>query len=447
MAADKKQEGHLVLDAGAFITGCRVWEYAAQLYAVHEIKKEVRDAKARQMLDSGLFDLQLLEPSREAFRRVVAFARATGDYAALSAVDLKVLALTLQLELEQNGERFVREAPQRPVFAAQAPSLAGGLPKAATKKGGKGGGKGRGKGKGNGGKGPAKSKKRATEGTEKESTAEETETETETVNEAEAETGRAEESVAEKESSGGEEKTAEVESAAAESAAADAERETAAATSADVASAADEEEEEEEEDEGEWVTPDNFVAVVLGNSQDIEAADDKELQRVHVSCLTTDFAMQNVLLQMGLRVTSVEGLRIHRTKTWILRCIACFKVVQDRERLFCPHCGHDSLRKISVSVDESGAVQYYNSQKQVSIRGTRYSLPKPKGGRYGASQEPITCEDQLLKRGRRRKERKVDPFDPEFVFASKQRNARAGVGVGRRGNPNESRRRGKGKKK
>ena len=41
--------------------------------------------------------------------------------------------------------------------------------------------------------------------------------------------------------------------------------------------------------------------------------------------MTADFAMQNVLLQMGLGLVGVEGKRIERVKSWVLRCHACFK--------------------------------------------------------------------------------------------------------------------------
>ena len=44
------------------------------------------------------------------------------------------------------------------------------------------------------------------------------------------------------------------------------------------------------------------------------------------ACTTTDFAMQNVLLQMNLEILLVDGIRIHRMKTWVMRCGACFMV-------------------------------------------------------------------------------------------------------------------------
>lgn len=43
------------------------------------------------------------------------------------------------------------------------------------------------------------------------------------------------------------------------------------------------------------------------------------------ACVTTDFSMQNVLMQMGLNVISVDGMLIRAAKQWVLRCMACFK--------------------------------------------------------------------------------------------------------------------------
>jgi RNA-binding protein NOB1 len=41
--------------------------------------------------------------------------------------------------------------------------------------------------------------------------------------------------------------------------------------------------------------------------------------------MTTDFAMQNVLMHMGLSLVGVDGKKIDKVKTWVLRCHACFK--------------------------------------------------------------------------------------------------------------------------
>lgn len=47
-----------------------------------------------------------------------------------------------------------------------------------------------------------------------------------------------------------------------------------------------------------------------------------------VSIVTADFAMQNVILQLGLQLVSPDGRRIRRISRWALRCSACFKVTK-----------------------------------------------------------------------------------------------------------------------
>lgn len=83
--------------------------------------------------------------------------------------------------------------------------------------------------------------------------------------------------------------------------------------------------------EGEWITPAN---VALHKSRALNLLPDedkksgkgrKQEETVAVGCMTADFAMQNVILQMGLSLVGVEGKRIQKVKNWVLRCHACFK--------------------------------------------------------------------------------------------------------------------------
>ena len=77
-----------------------------------------------------------------------------------------------------------------------------------------------------------------------------------------------------------------------------------------------------------------------------------------VSIITADFAMQNVALQMGLRLVTPDGRRINRLSKWVLRCAACFQVTKVRLppilfcccdcmllRLPCPHPPTPILRR------------------------------------------------------------------------------------------------------
>ena len=130
------------------------------------------------------------------------------------------------------------------------------------------------------------------------------------------------------------------------------------------------------------------------------------------ACATTDFAMQNVMLQMNLILLSTEGMRIRRLKSWVIRCGACFKIHgadQDfkdetnhfMKRLFCSHCGSgDMMQRISASVDgKTGRLKLHFSKRKQgrhhSIRGTKFSLPKPgSGNKYKG--DLLLREDQLL---------------------------------------------------
>ena len=47
-----------------------------------------------------------------------------------------------------------------------------------------------------------------------------------------------------------------------------------------------------------------------------------------ITCVTADFAMQNVLLQMGLQLQAPNGLRLKRVSRFVQRCSACFFIVK-----------------------------------------------------------------------------------------------------------------------
>jgi len=43
------------------------------------------------------------------------------------------------------------------------------------------------------------------------------------------------------------------------------------------------------------------------------------------ACMTGDYAMQNVALQMGLNLINMDGGGVRQVKMWILRCHGCFR--------------------------------------------------------------------------------------------------------------------------
>ncbi|KAJ6851165.1 RNA-binding protein NOB1 [Iris pallida] len=114
-----------------------------------------------------------------------------------------------------------------------------------------------------------------------------------------------------------------------------------------------------------------------------------------VACVTSDYAMQNVILQIGLRLLAPGGMQIRQLNRWVLKCHACNKVTQEIGRIFCPKCGNGgTLRKVSVTVGENGVVVAARRQRFI-LRGTKFSLPMPQGGREAVTKNPILREDQL----------------------------------------------------
>ncbi|NXM76383.1 NOB1 protein, partial [Serilophus lunatus] len=172
------------------------------------------------------------------------------------------------------------------------------------------------------------------------------------------------------------------------------------------------EEEEEESDEEGWITPSN-----LKQAQQDTGHCDTAPVGVQVGCVTTDFAMQNVLLQLGLHVLAVNGMLIRQARSYILRCHGCFRTTSDMAKVFCPHCGNKTLKKVSVSVSEDGSLHMHFSRnpKVLNPRGLRYPLPAPQGGKH--ANNPQLVEDQRFPQQRlsRKARQKTDVFDPDYL--------------------------------
>ena len=190
------------------------------------------------------------------------------------------------------------------------------------------------------------------------------------------------------------------------------------------------------EDEIGWITPENIAEVTAKHKGEFETATTKK-----VGCVTTDFAMQNVIIQMGMNLISVDGMAIKKLKQWILKCHSCNKVTKDMSKLFCPHCGNTTLLKLPVTINADGTIKYHpNYKAKITTRGSKYPLPPPKGGREHT--DLILSEDEYnrVSKLHRTKNNSIDAFDPEYSFASNKstKNDNVVVGYGKK-NPNISR--------
>ncbi|KAJ6652514.1 hypothetical protein lerEdw1_011484 [Lerista edwardsae] len=435
---------HVVADAGAFLRGAPLQEIGRNIYTIREVVAEIRDKETRRRLAVLPYELRFKQPFPEYVRLVTEFSKKTGDYPSLSATDIQVLALTYQLEAEIVGAGHLKKEPEQVTVSStkqhpEAPVHVAGfhLPSKAKCAGGK-----RSPGAVRGGEG--------------------------------ADSGGPENAAfgsflywRNPLPSIEEDLQELLASAPPTPAPAPPLPRSSACPSpclqalgqpvpqrADAACVQSQESDTEEgpgggggSDEEGWITPSN-----LQQTQQQMGLGAEEPAGVQVGCVTTDFAMQasvgcsgavrvalrgrltpsrlhehtqclleqecrNVLLQLGLHVLAVNGLLIRHTRSHVLRCHGCFKTTSEMTRLFCPHCGNKTLKKVAVSVGDDGSLHMHFSHnpKVLNPRGLRHSLPAPQGGKH--PNNPHLTEDQRFPQQRlsRKARQKTDVFDPDYT--------------------------------
>ncbi|XP_043072768.1 RNA-binding protein NOB1 [Puntigrus tetrazona] len=396
---------HVVADAGAFLKRAPLQEIGKNIYTLKDVVEEIRDKPTKRSLAFLPYKLNFKEPFPEHVRFVTEFAKKTGDYPSLSATDIKVLALTYQLEIENVGTEHLKTEPEKKVQICSTqrhPETPVGIA---------------------GFHFPSKkSSNSANTGVQSPPTTNEPQ-DPESSQFNSFQFWRS--------------PLPSIESDLLELLAADAitvtEKLECVDLSADSQLAESEEDDgtnedqHEEEEEGEessdeedgddgggWITPSNIKQVQMDAGNWGPTAD------VKVGCMTTDFAMQNVLIQIGLHVLSVNGMLIKYTRSYILRCHACFKTTTNMNKSFCPHCGNNTLKKVAVSIDEDGAMQMHFSRnpKVLNPKGKRYSLPLPQGGKH--SNNPHLVGDQRFPQQRlsKKSRQKTNVFDPDYLAGS-----------------------------
>ncbi|KOX78028.1 RNA-binding protein NOB1 [Melipona quadrifasciata] len=160
-----------------------------------------------------------------------------------------------------------------------------------------------------------------------------------------------------------------------------------------------------------WITSENISRIKKELDSDF-----LEQKSVTVACLTMDFAMQNVLKQIGLNVVALDGRIIKQMRTYIFRCHACYKTTSIMTKVFCPNCGNKTLKKVAVTINQGGKQEIHiNFRRPLSKKGKRFSLPLPKGGKH--ANNPILCEDQPLpdQRPSRLARTKNNPLEDDHI--------------------------------
>lgn len=496
-----QQRRTIVLDSGALIGGSDSLFAARGLVDAHgsaveggedseqidfvtvaEVVHEVRDARARARLALLEGSLSLKNPSAEALAAVAEFSKATGDYPALSRVDMRVLALTWMLEVAKNGKKYLKEKPAEPVFAKQSTvSLQESLRQLEVAESREKSERERELAQSDGwsvvqsGRSKKKGSRRSPARKHKPSNPQASEQQ----NSAATEWQKRNETAVQ----------AEIPAPEAAASSAKLVRDTAASPSDDLkgmekgdmshddgtpaegrniesaptatpslhsadtkvceeaGEASDAEDSDFSDDGVGWINQENLddhLAHDVGSTTMDGALQDR------VGCVTTDFAMQNVMLQMGLQLLGVDGRRvIASVRRYALRCQACGQVTRELERQFCGNCGNAAFTRVSFAVNKKGVARIYLSSKfQPRLRGTKYSIPMPRGGRH--NKDLILREDQIdptkIRRAEKQRERMtVDVLDPNAAYASGAKHVTHRpfvVGYGSR-NPNVSKPRSK----
>ncbi|KAI9032769.1 Nin one binding Zn-ribbon like-domain-containing protein [Phycomyces nitens] len=394
----------LIIDTNAIVNGLSLRSLAEEFYTCPEVMAEVRSSHSRDFLTRLPFEILIEQPSEESMKAVVEFSKKTGDYASLSIPDLKVLALAHTFAMKAPGHEDIRSEPLKTRPTGFLPSAPPPAPtkkqmkvepepeadedgwEVATSKKKKPVKKGPTPKKV---KGPAPAPSAAKEEVKEAPKEEVKESPKEEVKEAPKEAVKE----APKEKDPVEYLVQSVN---------------------DVI--IDENVDDDDSDAGEWITPDNveeFQAVQLG----VTPEEMRKPKRMEVACVTSDFAMQNVLLQMNMNLVSAGGHRITKVKNWVLRCHACFAVTTNMEKKFCPKCGNASLMRVSCSTNSKGQIVYYLKRNyNYNLRGTKYDIPNPKGGRQVNNLVLREDQNEYVKATRGHQKKKlVDLFDPDFT--------------------------------
>ncbi|KAH8652297.1 Nin one binding Zn-ribbon like-domain-containing protein [Xylariales sp. PMI_506] len=434
----------LIIDTGPLIKNdppvSTLLAQAEELYTLPSVIPEIRDEATRTRVETQLLPfLKLRSPKPESVKFVTDFARRTGDLEVLSRPDLHLIALAYELECERNGGdwRLRKEPNQKRVNGRSPAQLA--KDAEAAKEGG-----------------VAAADSAAPEEEETSTAVDDAVAVDQSAelpkDETPAPEGPADQSPPVEETLESEAISEKLDALALEPEGDVAPVESTSPEEAVISEQAAEEDanEEEEDDEDGWITPSNLKK---HQEKDQKSVPEQPIQKVlQVALLTSDYAMQNVLLRINLNLVSPNFARITQVKTWVLRCHGCFQITRKMDKQFCPRCGQPTLTRVSCSTDQSGNFQVHLKKNfQWNNRGNRYSVPKPVhgtangkyrgqgGGKNGWGTELLLAEDQkeYVKRvddDRRTRQRDLmdDDYLPAILSGKRQGGStRIKVGAGR----------------
>ena len=388
----RKPVDTVVLDAGPLLknepTVSTLTSQCENLLIVPSVLSEIRDQNARSRIETTLLPfLTVRSPSEKSLRFVTEFSRKTGDLAVLSRTDLLCLALTYELECERNGGDWrIRNVPGQ---------------------------------KGTNHSPPLENKAASRDATEAayQSSLVETQSTVDTEEPHKQPTVVPLEAAISGQGcvpvdAKGFTKTYEAKDV---SEGLDnlriLEEDSQRSSTAEVGLGSSKEQQIEADpdssDSDGWITPRNIERHQAKDTNGSTMPIPRD-QPIQVALLSSDFAMQNVCLQIGLNLLSPSLQRVRHIRTYILRCHACFAKEKDMSKQFCSRCGMPTLTRVSCSTNSKGEFKIHlKKNMQWNHRGDRYSIPKPVsgaangkvgqgkgGGKGGWGQELILAEDQ-----------------------------------------------------
>ncbi|KAL8727559.1 MAG: hypothetical protein Q9166_005965 [cf. Caloplaca sp. 2 TL-2023] len=388
-----------------------------RLVTVPTVISEIKDATARSRLENIWMPfLETISPSAQCVKAVTDFARKTGDLVVLSRPDLHILALTYEVESQRNGLSNIRTVPAQKLSKPKSLAIQGNeadQPK------------------------PTVDSNQAFEQNPPADTIDSNPTD-----KTEEATDDEKPNVVFDELSKGTHLLQIVDAPPDET---DPPQNFYSANNAEPTL------QSHDSDSQGWITPANIQKHQARHQNSaIPLSTDEPLD---VACITSDFAMQNVLLSMNLGLLNTSLQRVRNIKTFILRCHACFGTTKDMTKQFCPRCGKPTLTRVSCSTNSKGEFKLHlKKNMQWNHRGDRYSIPKPVpgsangkinqgkgGGKGGWGQNLILAEDQkeylrATSGNGRKKERDLmdEDYLPSILTGERGRaGGRPKVGAGR----------------
>ncbi|KAL9598627.1 MAG: hypothetical protein Q9219_004372 [cf. Caloplaca sp. 3 TL-2023] len=412
----------LILDAGPILKNdpsiSSLLAKAERLVTVPAVIPEIRDATTRSRVESTWMPfLDIISPTTQSIKVITDFARRTGDLAVLSKTDIEVLALTFEIESRKNGLLNIRTSPGQQLSKTKVLGSQDKHPPGAP----------------------------SVEQTEADSC--------QHTGEGRAENPEPSSQISEASRGSRPGEYLDEMSGATKSLKVTEEPLLQTKSTEDGAKPAypSEQAEPDSTDSEDWITPSNIQRHQVKDQN--AAVSISAAKPMDTACLTSDYAMQNVLLSMNLNLLNGSLQRVRNIKTYILRCHACFEKTKDKKKQFCPRCGKPTLTRVSCSTNSRGEFKMHlKKNMQWNHRGDRYSIPKPVpgrangkagqgkgGGKGGWGQSLILAEDQkeyqkMIGANGRRKETDLmnEDFLPNLLTGDRGRSGgRPKIGAGR----------------